>query len=127
MNLVDTCRCKIVREILIRDRLDIRPFVLLAYASIWLEPEWDYQDILSVYAEYVGDAPERVHAELCRRLLMAAKDIGPKAYLAEIRKEVERIENGISAEQGSGACARSPDTREQTGHARSTGHRAAHW
>ena len=117
-------RYNLLRAILAHDGMDIHPFVLLGYVSIWEVPEWPYDDILHEYAEYVDDAPERVHAELCRRLLMAGKDIGPAAYLEEIRKEVERIEDRIPVEQGSGACAFGIDPRESVGHACSTGHRA---
>ena len=113
-----------LRAVLARDGLDIHPLVLLGYVSIWEVPGWTYDDILRVYAEYVDDAPERVHAELCRRLLMAAKDIGPAAYLAEVRKEVERIEDRIPVEQGSRVGSVGIDTGEQVGNADCTCYRA---
>ena len=126
MNYVDASRCKAVREVLCRDKLDTRPFVLLAYATVWLCPEWEYADILAVYAEYVGDAPERVHADLCRRLLAAGMEIGPAQYLAEVGNEVKRIEDRISTEQGSGASTVSTHAGEQACHACSPGNRAAY-
>jgi len=119
--------CELIRKVLRRDGLDVRPFVLMAYAWIWLCPEWEYREILNVYAEYVGDAPERVQADLCYRLLAVAKEIGPEQYLAEVRNEVKRIEDGISVEQGSGTCSLGAHAGEQAGHARSSGNRAAHW
>lgn len=71
-----------------RDGLEQRPFVLIAYASIWLEPEWSYRDILEAYADYVNDAPERIHASLCYRLLAAGREIGPEQYIERLKVEV---------------------------------------
>ena len=110
-------------EKLRRDGLERRAFVLMAYASIWLEPEWPYREILESYSAYIGDAPERVHADLCYYLLGAGKEVGPEQYFNALKVEVES-ENGILIEQGSGACAFGTDPGESVGHACSTGHRA---
>ena len=110
-------------KLLLRDGLERGEFMIMAYASIWLEPMWSYRDILEVYADYVNDAPERVHAALCYHLLAAGREIGPEQYFKELKMEVER-ENGVLIEQGSGACFGSSDTGKQTCHAGSTGHRA---
>ena len=75
-------------DILRRDGLECRALVLIAYASIWFEPEWSYRDILEAYADYVNDAPERVHASLCYRLLAAGKEIGPEQYIERLKVEV---------------------------------------
>lgn len=106
-----------------RDGVDRRPFVLMAYGFIWLDPGISYRDVLEVYADYVNDAPERVHADMCYWLLAAGKEIGPEQYLNTLKVEVES-ENGILVEQGSGACAFGTDPGESVGHACSTGHRA---
>ena len=106
-----------------RDGVERRAFVLMAYASIWLEPEWSYREILESYSAYIGDAPERVHADLCYYILAAGKEVGPEQYFNALKVEVES-ENGISFKQGSGACAIGTDPGESAGHARSTDHRA---
>lgn len=92
-----------------RDGVECRPFVLMAYDFIWIAPGISYRDVLEVYADYVNDAPERVHAELCYYLLAAGREIGPEQYFNALKMEV-MSENGISSEQGSGASALSPDT-----------------
>lgn len=71
-----------------RDGLEQRPMVLIAYASIWLEPEWSYRDILEAYADYVNDAPERVQADLCYRLLATGREMGPEQYIEGLKVEV---------------------------------------
>lgn len=75
--------------------------MLMGYSAIWIEPEWPYREILEAYADYVNDAPERVHAELCYRLLKAGYCMGPEQYINKLRKEVEADEDGISVKQGS--------------------------
>ena len=75
-------------RLLRRDGLDRREFVLMAYASIWLEPEWPYREILEAYADYVNDAPERVHASLCCHLLAAGREMSPEAYINGLKVEV---------------------------------------
>lgn len=89
-------------EKLSRDGVNRHNFVLIAYALIWFDAGLSYADILDTYAEYVGDAPERVHADMCYRLLSTGKEIGPEEYINGIKVEVFN-ENGISSEQGSGA------------------------
>lgn len=83
-------RVKVLGEKLRRDGLERRAFVLMAYASIWLKPELPYREILAAYADYVNDAPERVHAELCYHLLAAGKEVGPEQYFEALKVEVER-------------------------------------
>ena len=75
-------------RLLRRDGLERREFVLMAYASIWLEPEWPYREILKAYADYVNDAPERVHASLCYHLLAVGREIGPEDYINGLKVEV---------------------------------------
>lgn len=75
-------------RLLRRDGLERQEFVLMAYASIWLEPEWSYREILDAYADYVNDAPERVHASLCCHLLAAGREMGPEAYINGLKVEV---------------------------------------
>jgi hypothetical protein len=106
-----------------RDGVNRRPFVLLAYDIIWIAPGISYRDALEVYADYVNDAPERIHADLCYWLLAAGSEVGPEQYFNALKMEVES-ENGISFKQGSGACAIGTDSGESAGHARSTDHRA---
>lgn len=98
----------------------------MAYAWIWYEPQWPYRDILAAYADFIDDAPERVQSGLCYQLLAAGREIGPEEYILALKMEAES-ENGILIEQGSGACALRVDTGEPARHARSPGHRAAHW
>lgn len=71
-----------------RDGLERREFLVIGYAAIWLEPEWPYRDILEVYADYVNDAPERVHADLCYHLLASGREIGPEKYIKGLKVEV---------------------------------------
>ena len=106
-----------------RDGVERRPFLLMAYDFIWIAPGISYRDVLEVYADYVNDAPERIHADLCYWLLAAGREIGPEQYFNALKMEVES-ENGISFEQRSGAGALGTDPGESAGHARSTGHRA---
>lgn len=82
-------------EILTRDGLNYRPFLLMAYASIWLEPELPYQEILEAYADYVNDAPERIHAHLCYLLIKSGWEIGPETYINRLKVE-ENSENRVS-------------------------------
>ena len=117
---------KILGDKLRRDGLARRDFLLMAYDSIWIAPELPYRDILEVYADYVNDAPERVHATLCYYLLAAGREIGPEQYFKELKMEVER-ENRVSTQEGSGACAGCADTREPTRYAGSTGNRSQDW
>ena len=88
---------KILGDKLRRDGLERRDFLIMAYASIWLEPEWPYRDILEVYADYVNDAPERVHAALCYHLLSVGRETGPEQYFKELKMEVER-EDRVSSQ-----------------------------
>ena len=81
---------ELIRNVLKLDGLCYRPFVMLAFALIWICPERGYAEVLGSYADFVGDAPERVQAELCRRLLAAGKEIGPEEYLKQVKWEVER-------------------------------------
>lgn len=71
-----------------RDGVCTRPFVLIGYVLLWVCPEWEYWKVLRGYAPFVGDAPERVHAELCRCLLAAGKEITPEAYFHSLRGEM---------------------------------------
>ena len=112
---------RLLRKILARDGLWNRPFLMMAYAWVWVCPEWAYPQILFAYAEYANDAPERIHADLCYYALKAGLDIGPEQYLRKIKKEVEKYENGIPAKQGSGACSVGAYAGEQAGYADSTG------
>lgn len=93
-------RYEILREVLHRDGLDIRPFFLMGYVLVWDFPEWQYAEVLGEYAAFVEDAPERVHANLCRYILRAGYDIGPSDYFAKVREEVERIEDRVSVKSG---------------------------
>lgn len=69
-----------LREQLRCDGVDVHPFVLIGYVLLWDWPELGYVRILQEYADYVGDAPERVHADLCRRLLAVGKEMQPEEY-----------------------------------------------
>lgn len=94
-----------------RDGVERRPFVLMAYDFIWIAPGISYRDVLEVYADYVNDAPERVHADLCYCLLAAGREVGPEQYFNALKMEVES-ENGVPTQQRSGTCALRTDTRE---------------
>lgn len=76
-------------EKLRRDGLERRAFVVIAYAYIWFEPRYEYRDILEAYADYVDDAPERVHADLCYHFLATGREIGPEQYFDALKVEVE--------------------------------------
>lgn len=82
-----------LRRRLQHDGLCLRPFVLIGYALTWICPERGYRDVLCGYASFVDDAPERVHAELCRCLLAAGKEIGPEEYFQRLGKELVCDEN----------------------------------
>jgi len=75
------------------DGLSRGPFALMAYAWAWIVPDVSYDEILDDYAGYVGDAPERVHADLCYRLLKAGKEIGPEEYLLELIRRVAEVDS----------------------------------
>lgn len=78
----------LLRRRLRQDGLCIRAFVLIGATVVWDYPNWNYVEALRLYADYEGDAPERVHADLCRRLLAAGKEIGPEKYFAGIGEEM---------------------------------------
>lgn len=69
-----------LREQLRGDGVDMHPFVLIGYVLLWDWLELGYWRVLQEYADYVGDAPERVHADLCRRLLAVGKEMQPEEY-----------------------------------------------
>lgn len=79
---------ELLRRRLRQDGLCLRPFVLIGYALLWICPELGYQEVLRGYASFADDAPERVHAELCRCLLAAGKEIGPEEYFRRLRMEM---------------------------------------
>ena len=81
-------RVDILRGILARDKLFEKSFLLIAFGLVWLQPEMEYKEVLSAYAEYVGNSSERIHAYLCGRLLEVGKDFGPERYFEEIRRYV---------------------------------------
>ena len=84
-----------------QDGVCLRPFVMIGYALLWICPDnWTYRDVMDVYADYIDDAPERVHANLCRYILRAGFDIGPADYFTKVREEVERIEDRVSVKSG---------------------------
>ena len=79
---------ELMRSRLTRDGLLTRPFMLIGCAMVWRWPEGGYRRVLDAYAQFMGDAPERIHAELCRCLLAAGKEIGPEEYFGRLRKEL---------------------------------------
>lgn len=81
---------ELLRNVLRLDGLDNRPFILIGFALIWISPDLGYDGVLQEYAAYTGDAPEVAHADLCRRLLAAGREIGPEEYFRAIKREVER-------------------------------------
>lgn len=83
-----------------QDGVCLRPFVMIGYALLWIcLDNWTYRDVMEVYADYIDDAPERVHAELCRRLLAAGHEIRPHRYFQKIKEEFSKSDNGVSVEQ----------------------------
>ena len=74
-----------LREQLRADGVELYPFILIGHILCWDWPELGYGRVLQEYSDYVGDAPERVHAELCRRLLSAGKEIRPEDYFSQLR------------------------------------------
>lgn len=91
---------KLLRQRLKKDGLDIRAFVLMGAVMVWYWPDGGYQTVLEVYADFVGDAPERVHAELCRCLLAAGKEITPEQYFGRLRRELVWNANRVPARAG---------------------------
>lgn len=85
----------LLRRRLQQDGLCLRPFVLIGYVLLWDCPELGFREVLRGYASFVDDAPERVHAELCRRLLAAGKEIGPEEYFRRLKKEMVVDEDRI--------------------------------
>ena len=79
---------ELIRKRLERDGLLLRPFVLIGAVMVWHWPDGGYQRCLEAYAEFAGDAPERIHAELCRCLLAAGKEVGPEEYFGRLRREL---------------------------------------
>lgn len=78
----------LLRRKLQQDGLCHRPFVMIGFALVWVCPEWGYDKVLRGYASFVDDAPERVHAELCRCLLAAGKEYGPEEYFRHLGKDL---------------------------------------
>lgn len=67
--------------------------MLIGYVAVCDCAGWAYEDILREYAAYVRDAPERIHANLCYRLLKAGQGVGPAQYLDRLRSEVDLDED----------------------------------
>lgn len=77
-----------LRAYLRLDGVDYHPFILIGFALVWGWPELGYEKVRQRYAEYIGDAPERVQAELCRRLLAAGKEIAPEEYFRILKGRI---------------------------------------
>lgn len=52
-------------------------YILYAMAAEGL----NYQTALRAYAEFINDAPERVHAQICYAILCTNYDVGPETFL----------------------------------------------
>ena len=81
------------------DGVDVHPFILIGFVLLWDAPELGYARVVQEYADFVQDAPERVHADLCRRLLAVGKEIQPERYFRLLEGRL-KPENGISAAEG---------------------------
>lgn len=89
-----------LRNELRNDGLDVHSFILIGYVLVWDAPELGYSRVMQEYADFVQDAPERVHADLCRRLLAAGKEIQPEKYFRLLEGRL-KSEDGISVAEGS--------------------------
>lgn len=78
-----------LREELRNDGMEYHPAILIGYVLAWDWPELGYSRVLQEYAEYMGDAPERVHADICRRLLAAGIEIQPEDYFRQLKGRVK--------------------------------------
>ena len=58
-------------------------FILYAMASERLS----YNEAMRIYADWIGEAPERVHASLCYDVLRAGNDVGPETVLQSYLEE----------------------------------------
>ena len=52
-----------------------------------------YEEARDIYAEWVGDAPERVQASLCYEVLSAGMEIPPAKLLGDFLEVLKTIEN----------------------------------
>lgn len=58
-------------------------FVLYAMAS----EHYTYKEALQIYADFVGDVPERIHPWICYAILDAGLDEGPETILQTFIEE----------------------------------------
>lgn len=72
-------------------------FVLFGMMYVGL----DYNSALRCYAEYRGEAPERLHSYLCGELLRSRLEIGPGELLTRLAGGGVKSEDGVSIAKGS--------------------------
>ena len=72
-------------------------FILYAMAAEVIT----YEEARDIYAEWLGDAPERVHASVCYDILRSGAEIPPAKYLQELLEELKEDEDGVYAAEGS--------------------------
>ena len=76
---------KCVKEWLCDEKMLTRAAACILYAMA--AEGLSYREALLVYADYIDDAPERIHSQLCYSVLCTDYDSGPETFFQTFLEE----------------------------------------